>query len=78
MQKVPSKDTTLQNMMLLDELTEALHGVVSADSATLGRHLEVFEREFAQWLGLPHASGVNSGTDALVVVQHIYLNLLHI
>lgn len=67
MQKVPSKDTTLQNMMLLDELTEALHGVVSADSATLGRHLEVFEREFAQWLGLPHASGVNSGTDALVL-----------
>ncbi len=35
---------------------------------TLGRHVEEFERQFAELVGVPFAVGVNSGTGALEVI----------
>lgn len=35
---------------------------------TLGRHGQDFERGFAEWVGVPHAVAVNSGTAALEII----------
>jgi dTDP-4-amino-4,6-dideoxygalactose transaminase len=35
---------------------------------TLGRHGEQFERQFAEWAGVPYAVAVNSGTAALEII----------
>lgn len=33
----------------------------------LGQEVETFEREFSEWLGVPHAIGVASGTEAIAL-----------
>ena len=33
----------------------------------LGKELETFEKEFAEWAGVKHCIGLNSGTDALIL-----------
>ena len=43
----------------------ALTAVLDAGWYILGRQVAEFEREFAAWLGSPHAVGTASGTDAL-------------
>ncbi|MFT6594521.1 MAG: dTDP-4-amino-4,6-dideoxygalactose transaminase [Akkermansiaceae bacterium] len=50
-----------------DELMEAFEGVLDSGYFILGPEVEAFEREVASYLGTPHAIGVSSGTDALVV-----------
>jgi len=40
--------------------------------APLGPHVDAFERELAEWVGMPHAAAVSSGTAAL----HLALRLL--
>jgi histidinol-phosphate/aromatic aminotransferase/cobyric acid decarboxylase-like protein len=39
--------------------------VTASGSYVLGRHVERFEREFAEFVGVDHAIGVGSGFDAL-------------
>jgi dTDP-4-amino-4,6-dideoxygalactose transaminase len=46
-------------------LERAFRDVVSESSFTLGPHVERFEEEFASFVGVAHAVGVGSGTDAL-------------
>ena len=48
-----------------DSLTAAFHRVVNEGSFTLGPELEKFEESFASYIGVAHAVGVGSGTDAL-------------
>src|SRR5262245_3692479 len=49
------------------EIEEAISRVLSSGNYILGAELQAFEREFANYLGLPHVVGVNSGTDALTL-----------
>ena len=51
----------------LAELLAAVERVASAAAFTLGEEVEAFEREFADYCEVPHAVGVSSGTDALVL-----------
>lgn len=46
-------------------LDEAIHRVLSAGRYILGQETETFEKEFAEYIGVPHAVGVGNGTDAL-------------
>ncbi|MCB0335435.1 MAG: DegT/DnrJ/EryC1/StrS family aminotransferase [Bdellovibrionales bacterium] len=46
---------------------QALERVMDSGWVVLGPEVKAFEAEFAQSLGAPHAVGVNSGTDALVI-----------
>jgi dTDP-4-amino-4,6-dideoxygalactose transaminase len=50
-----------------DELIEAIQGVLRSGRFILGPNVEAFEEEIAAYLGVKHAVGVNSGTDALVI-----------
>jgi dTDP-4-amino-4,6-dideoxygalactose transaminase len=49
------------------ELEAAFRRVLDSGRLILGPEVEAFEREFAAWLDVPHAVGVSSGTDALVL-----------
>lgn len=47
------------------EIDDAIHGVLESEAYVMGPTLERFERELAQYFGMKHAVGLNSGTDAL-------------
>ena len=49
------------------ESENAIAGVLQGGSYILGTEVSAFEQEFAHWLGVTHAIGVASGTDALTV-----------
>lgn len=48
-----------------DELWQQLKDFVATGDFTLGKPLAEFERRFADLIGVEHAIGVNSGTDAI-------------
>ena len=50
-----------------DEIDAAIREVLDASWFILGAQGEAFEREFAAYVGAPHAIGCNSGYDALVL-----------
>jgi dTDP-4-amino-4,6-dideoxygalactose transaminase len=52
----------LSNRTALDE---TIHRVLSAGRYILGEETTVFERQFADYIGIPYAVGVGSGTEAL-------------
>lgn len=45
----------------------AIQGVLKSGQFIMGPHVKAFEEEVAAYLGVKHAIGVNSGTDALVI-----------
>ena len=50
-----------------DEIDAAVRCVLDGGRYILGEEVSAFEREFAAWIGVEHAIGVGSGTDALVL-----------
>ena len=49
------------------EIDQAVHRVMDAGMYILGDEVARFEQEFADYLGVQHAVGVGSGTDALYI-----------
>jgi dTDP-4-amino-4,6-dideoxygalactose transaminase len=52
---------------LWDDLMKAVEGVIRSGTFILGPNVDAFEEEIAEYLGVRHAIGVNSGTDALMI-----------
>ncbi len=65
--KVPPVDLVKQNSRFWEEFKRVLAEVLSDGRFVLGPRLKGFEEEFARYIGVPHALGVGSGTDALVL-----------
>jgi dTDP-4-amino-4,6-dideoxygalactose transaminase len=65
--EVPLVDLRAQHAPLRDEILAALARVADSGQYILGPEVEAFERELAAFVGVPHAVGVSSGTDALLV-----------
>ncbi len=65
---VPYVDLALQHRLILPELTDAIHGVLCSGQFVLGDEVLKFERNFAELCNVKYALGVNSGTDALVLI----------
>ena len=65
--QVPVLDLTPEIDELWDELNTAVQRVLRSTQFIMGPEVKAFEREVAEYLGVKHAIGVNSGTDALVV-----------
>jgi dTDP-4-amino-4,6-dideoxygalactose transaminase len=60
-------DLTPEIDELWEELNEAIQGVLRSGRFILGPNVAAFEGEVASYLGVKHAIGVNSGTDALTI-----------
>jgi len=65
--QVPLLDLSLQYRQVADEVMEALRGVVEDQRFILGPVVEKLEAEMAAKLGVPHAIGCASGTDAILL-----------
>ncbi len=63
---VPFFDRTRGDAAIEVELTAAFHRVARSGRYILGPEVEAFERESAEALGVRHAVGVSSGTDAVL------------
>jgi dTDP-3-amino-3,4,6-trideoxy-alpha-D-glucose transaminase len=63
--KVPFVDLSRQHTPLAGELRAAFDRVLGASSFILGEEVAGFEAEFADYCGVNHCVGVNSGTAAL-------------
>lgn len=64
---IPILDLTEQYRALKDEIQAAVNGVLESGKFILGPEVQLFEQEVANYLGVKHAIGVNSGTDALAI-----------
>jgi dTDP-4-amino-4,6-dideoxygalactose transaminase len=64
---IPLLDLNAQHAPLEPQLRAAFERVLQSGHFILGPELEAFEREIAQYIGVPHALGVSSGTDALLL-----------
>jgi dTDP-4-amino-4,6-dideoxygalactose transaminase len=60
-------DVAAQNGPLVERLVDKAAEVIRSGRYILGPEVEAFEREVAEYIGVEHAVGVSSGTDALLV-----------
>ncbi|UCH30844.1 MAG: DegT/DnrJ/EryC1/StrS family aminotransferase [Myxococcales bacterium] len=60
-------DVAAQNEPLTERLIEKAAEVIRSGRFILGAEVEAFESEVADYIGVEHAVGVSSGTDALLV-----------
>lgn len=63
--KVPFYGHVRQYHNLKADIDKAIVDVLESGTYTMGPTLKRFESEFAEYMGMKHAIGVNSGTDAL-------------
>jgi len=68
--RIPIFDPRPQLEELWDEIMAAIERVLRSGQFILGPEVKAFEREVAAYLGVKHAIGVNSGTDALIIALH--------
>lgn len=65
--KIPLLDLQPEIQSIREELTAAINRVIDSGQFIMGPDVKAFEEEAAGYLGVKHAIGVNSGTDALVL-----------
>ena len=66
-QPIPILDLTRYDEALTSDIAKAVAEVFASGRFVLGPANEAFEKAFAETLGVRHALGVSSGTDALLV-----------
>ncbi|MEO1390039.1 MAG: DegT/DnrJ/EryC1/StrS family aminotransferase [Cyanobacteria bacterium J06634_6] len=64
---IPILDLKPQHNELKEEIQAAIARVIDSSAFIMGPDVRLFEQEVAEYLGVKHAIGVNSGTDALVI-----------
>lgn len=65
--KIPVLDLKPQYESIRADIQVAINRVLESGAFIMGPDVKLFEQEVAQYLGVKHAIGVNSGTDALVI-----------
>lgn len=61
-------DLSLQHQAIKEEILKAISQVIDSGIFILGETVEAFEKNFSQYCDCKQAIGVNSGTDALILV----------
>src|SRR6266403_1097550 len=62
---IPLVDLRSQRRAIAEDIEAAIGRVLERCDFILGKEVSLFEEEFAEYCGSPHAIGVASGTDAL-------------
>lgn len=62
---IPMVDLKTQYLRIQEEIDSAIKGVLESTAFIMGPNVVAFEKEAAAYLGVPHAIGCASGTDAL-------------
>jgi dTDP-4-amino-4,6-dideoxygalactose transaminase len=65
--KIPQLDLKAQYQSIKDEIDKKLSEVLSSQRFILGPEVNSFESEMSAFLGVSHAVGVSSGSDALII-----------
>ena len=65
--KIPVLDLKPQYESIKTDIQVAINRVLESGAFIMGPDVKLLEQEAAQYLGVKHAIGVNSGTDALVI-----------
>ncbi len=65
--RIPVLDLSPEINSLWDELNAAFQSVLRSGHFIMGEQVATFEQQVAAYLGVKHAVGLNSGTDALVI-----------
>lgn len=65
--RIPVLDLSPEINDLWDELNTAFQTVLRSGHFIMGEQVSLFEQQVAAYLGVKHAIGLNSGTDALVI-----------
>ena len=65
--KVPMLDLVAEHAPYREDLQTAFERVLDSGHFVLGPEVEAFEREIAEWIGVPNAIGVSNGSDALLL-----------
>lgn len=58
-----------------DEINKVVAEVVNSGWYLLGRRLEQFEQEYAQYIGTQYCVGVSNGLDAITLIYRAYIEL---
>src|SRR5215210_302310 len=66
--KIPLVDVKAQYAPLIPQLQQAFAAVLEDGRFVFGPNVAEFEREAAEYLGVPETVGVANGTDAIVIV----------
>jgi dTDP-4-amino-4,6-dideoxygalactose transaminase len=69
---VPFVDLKAQYAPIMDEINQAIAGVLSKTNFILGDEVQKFEQEFADYCGTKYAIGVDSGLSALKLALEAY------
>ena len=72
---IPFLDLKKLNTQYRDELIEACTRVIDSGWYILGKEVEEFEKEFANYCGTKYAIGVGNGLDALTLILRAYKEL---
>ena len=64
---IPLLDLVTQYQSIKPEIDAAIQDVLNSGKFILGPHEKAFEQEIADYLGVKHAVGLASGTDALII-----------
>ena len=78
---VPLLDLKAQHETMRDEIASAIAEVVDSQWFIMGPNVSAFEEEIAEYVGVKHAIGCGSGSDALLLALMvlpfwIFLNLI--
>lgn len=65
--EIPILDLAPETELIMKDLMTSMERVVRSGHFILGPEVDAFEKEVASFLGVKHAIGLNSGTDALVI-----------
>ncbi len=69
--QIPLLDLVAQYRSIQSEIDNAVHNVLESGQFILGAEVAALEQEIADYLGVRHAVGVASGTDALVLALRV-------
>lgn len=69
---IKATDFSFVTKRINQELKEATNRVIDSNWYILGREVENFEREFANYLGVKHCIGVGNGLEALHIILRAY------